>query len=477
MTPEELFNAWPSFVAVTIVTLVALLSLAAMVYIASRLRLEWMSLFFAGLILSMVVTVVLQKRDLGIELPMDMDTELASDRASQAITLICLIVAFERVIRFVLQREYRRARGGWLLAALLFYIIVVNVVSSLLGTHGGVSVHLFYAPLFALAVFAYAQENVQRCVVVTRNALLAFMLVSLATLVVRREMVAEPNYTQSFLPGISDRFYGFASHANTLAPLCFVLMSCLILHPFSRRWLTALAWAAASICVLLSQSKTSIGLAMLLVGVLVLRSRFLRAREQDGHRMGTRSLGLLTALSLAATVVVTLSLLGMVSGPNFSAILPEIADRQQMASFTGRTTIWRETLKVAYANPLFGYGPTLWDADFQHKTGMIFSHAHSQYVQTLGAAGILGSVALVCYLVVLLGTAWRVRVGTKGVSVALALFVIVRGATEVPLSVTSAMQGEFLVQMYLLALCVGFLPTTQRGMPFHISRAGKELRA
>ena len=455
--------------------LAALVFGAALAYLASRLRPEWMGVFFVGVLLSTAVSVVLQNRDLRVDLPPDIG-ESAADRAGQIITLVCLTVALERAVRFVLRREYTQARGGWLLTTLLLFIVAVNLLGSSLGTHSGFSVHLLYAPLFAVAVFAYAQENVERCVIVTRDSLLVFLLASLAVLPIRREMVAEPNYAFSFVPGVTDRFYGFASHANTLAPLCFVLMSCLLLQPFRRRWLTMLAWIVASICVVLTQSKTSIALAILLVAVILIRAKLRVARERDGTTMGIRTLRLLTGLSLAATVVLTLSLLGMVAIPKFTEMLPPIVDIQQMSSLTGRTTIWSETLKVVRANPLFGYGPTLWDLDFQRKTGMGFSHAHSQYVQTLGAAGIVGLVALICYLLVLLRTSWRARVGSRGVSFALALFVIIRGITEVPLSVSTAMQGEFLIQMFLLALCVGYLPATQRRSSIGIRQRSWESR-
>jgi exopolysaccharide production protein ExoQ len=291
-------------------------------------------------------------------------------------------------------------------------------------------------------------------VVVTRNALLAFLLVSLAALAVRFDMVAESDYQIGLVPGFSLRFYGFATHANTLAPLCFVLMCCLMLKPFVRRWLTAFAWAAASICLLLTQSKTSIGLAVVLLGVMLIlaRLRIVRARR----RVDAGSF----ALFLAGAVLGMLLLLGVLAVPDLMEKFAPAVDTQQITSLTGRTAIWAETLKAVQANPLFGYGPSLWDLEFRIKTGMMFTHSHNQYLQTLGTAGIVGLLALAGYVVVLLGTAWRARVGSQGVTVALTLFLLIRGVTEVPLSVSEAMQGEFMVQMFLLVLCVGYLPAS-----------------
>jgi O-antigen ligase len=462
VSPEDLLASWPSLAAAAIAALVALGLLVVVVFIGSRIRLEWMWVFFVGVLLSMVVTVILQKRDLRLDLAPELLGDPAADRASQVITLLCLAIAFERSLRFVFRGEYARARGGWMLLALMLYIVTVNLVAATLGSHGGASLHLLYAPLFTVAVFAYAQDHVDRCVSVSRNALFGFMLVSLAFFPFKREMVAEPNYAFTFIPGLTDRFYGFANHANTLAPLCFVLMVALFLQPFARRWLTGIAWLVAWVCMVLTQSKTSIGLAILLVAVLVLQEKLQRARERDGMAVGLGTMRLLTGLSMVATLVVALSVVALIANPNFAQKLPPMVDTQQVTSFTGRTTIWRETLKVVRDNPLFGYGPGLWDVEFQRRTGMPYAHAHSQYVQTLGAAGAIGLATLFFYLVVLLRTAWRARIGSRGVSLALVLFVIIRGITEVPLSVTSAMQGEFFAQMFMLAVCVGFLPARER---------------
>jgi O-antigen ligase len=210
------------------------------------------------------------------------------------------------------------------------------------------------------------------------------------------------------------------------------------------------------------------------MGVLLIVARLRIARARDQVDAGTRILGLLTGLFLASTVGMTL-LLGALTRVEFVQMLASVVETQEMSSLTGRAAIWGETVKVVEANPLFGYGPSLWDLEFRIKTGMMFTHAHNQYLQTLGAAGIFGLLTLVCYLVVLLGTAWRARVGSKGVTVALALFLLIRGVTEVPLSVSGAIHGEFMVQMFVLVLCVGYLPATERSSSLNLRRRRREL--
>jgi exopolysaccharide production protein ExoQ len=427
----------------------------------TRLRPEWMGLFFVAVPLSLVVGIVLNGRVLGVQLVglaaeiSDFDY-VAPNWPTQAIAVVCLAIALERAVRFLLRREYARARGGWLLASLMVYVVVANVISPVLGTRPGFSIHLLYAPLFALAIFAYAQASAEQCVVVTRNAMLAFLLVSLAALAVRFDMVAESNYQIGLVPGFSLRLHGFATHANTLAPLCFVLMICLMLQPFAGRWLTAFGWAVASVCLLLTQSKTSIGLVAVLLGVMLILARLRIVRARKRVDAGT------FALFMTGALLSILLLVGVLAAPDLMEKVAPAVDTQQITSLTGRTAIWAATFNAVKVNPLFGYGPSLWDLEFRIKTGMMFTHSHDQYLQTLGTAGIIGLLALTGYLVMLFRTAWRARAGSQGTTIALTLFLLIRGVTEVPLSVSTAMQSEFMVQMFLLVLCVGYLPVSAK---------------
>lgn len=464
MTMDKLLEAMPVVMLALAMGLAVVVGLALMLDVGSRYRFEWMGYVFVAILLTMVASVILQGRVLGAELS-DMvpisDDSGASNWVSRVITLLCVALAAERAARFVFRREYKNSRGMGLVVAFMLYLVAVNLVSSLLGSQPSFSHHLLYAPLFALAMFAYAQANSDQGVVIARNALLVFVLMSLAALAVRIDMVAESNYRAGLIPGFSLRFYGFATHPNTLAPLCFVLMSCLLLRPFQRPSVTALAWAAVSTCILLTQSKTSIGLVGILLVALILFRQIRAARERGRAEIARLVIPLWTILFLISSAVGLVTLVALLADLQIVQRLTRNVDFQQIATLTGRTTVWTETIKALQANPLFGYGPELWGVEFRIRTGMMFTHAHNQYLQTLGAGGILGFVALFGYLITLLVVAWRARVGSHGVTVALAVFLIVRGATEVPLSVSSPMQGEFLVQMILLMLCVAHSPAAQ----------------
>lgn len=462
MTLESLFNAWPLMLITLMIAIGMIIGVAAGLDAGSRFRVEWMGLFFAAVPVAMVVGVLIQGRVLGADSGFAWRPELedfaTTNSGSRIVTLLCLAVAAERVMRFILRQEYRGAVGAPLLWGFLIYVLAVNFISARLGSVPSFSHQFIYAPLFAVAMFAYVQHNGDRLIPLVRSAMFLLLGASLLMLAVRPSMVAETNYRAGLIASFGLRFYGFATHPNTLAPLCFVLMCALYLRPYRHRLLHGAAWATAWLSLVLTQSKTSIGLALVLMGVLWTREALADARLRRGRAAsGQRGLAI-GAVALGVVAIAALALLlAMLFNDSVTTKLSMAVNNAQFASLSGRTTIWNQTLKELAANPMFGYGPGLWSSDFQRKTGLLFTHAHNQYLQTLGAAGIVGLLALICFLLVLLRTAWQVRSETRGISVALAVYLLLRGLTEVPLSVSAAMQGEFLVQMFVLAVCIGGL--------------------
>lgn len=453
---SDLLSAWPLLTTSLLVAVALLAALITSIDLGTRFRVEWMGAYFIGVAVSMVTSVLVSWRDLsrGANLPFQPDR---SD-IGHGITLLCLAIAAERAFRFLLRREYQESRGNALLGALLAYILSVNVVSSLLGKPGGLHQHMFSAALVLLAVFAYAQSQPRRCIVIVRNTMLAFLLVSLLSLLVRPELVVDANYRDGILPGFTVRFYGFASHANNLAPLCLLLMCCLRLQRYDWVALDLLAWLIALSSIALTQSKTSIVLVLMALGYFWFldqrqKVRDIGPKERRGWQAAT-----LTSAVMCMALIGMLVLALQIGGGDFFAKLDTLDSREQLYTFTGRKTIWVETLRIVQESPLFGYGPGLWGLEMRIKTGLLFAaHAHNQFIHTLGAAGIVGLVALLFCLGALAVAAWRVRDTTRGVSLVLFMFLVLRGATEVPLSVANPMQIESLFQMVLLVICVGGL--------------------
>lgn len=455
----KLSTAWPLLLMVAGATLALALGLFLSVDLGSRLRVEWMGAFFVGVPLSLVAGVIITRRDLslgeGSLFRPDIDDVVSGNWVSRGITLVCIAIAIERLVRFILRREYRGARGLGVVALLLTYIGSANFLSAFFGTPGGFTHHLVYAPIIALAVFAYAQQNSDQCVLIVRNTLMVFLLASLIVLAVRPEMVAETRYRAGLIPGITLRFYGFATHPNTLAPLCLLLLCGIRLRRFKAPLLNIAGVTLAFVCLFLTQSKTSIGLVLIGAGWFWLLDRR-ESLAAGGPAQQRRWQGLSVALGLLVVGLLGLVVLVALSvNDSFLPKLSHLVDRLQLTTLTGRTRIWDETLRAASQNWIFGYGPELWSVGFRIKVGLPFTHAHNQFIHAFGAAGVVGVLALVAYLAGLARLAWRTRVASRGVTAVLFLYLLLRGLTELPINISNAMQGEFIVQIFLLVVCIG----------------------
>jgi O-antigen ligase len=121
---------------------------------------------------------------------------------------------------------------------------------------------------------------------------------------------------------------------------------------------------------------------------------------------------------------------------------------------TGRDLIWLITLNEWYANPLFGHGPSLWGSEFAAQQGYlgVASNAHNQFVDVLGSSGILGILCFTAYFVLLLKYAWSLAGHTRGIALAMAVFVLFRCITEVPMKTANVTTTDFLVHFILFTI-------------------------
>ena len=459
---SDLLLAGPAILITAAISALLIAILAFALDAGTRWRLEWMDGLFILTPLIMVVSILMTQRIVYPEgSPEWLLTSTDDDQAvwpSRIANFLCVAIAVERGLRFLLKGEYRQAKGWGLLWALMAYIISVNLIASVLGSEGGFTHKLVYAPLIAVAVFAYAQNSLNRCIHITRNSLFVFMLAGLMLLPVKPEFVADTRYATGIIPGFHLRYYSFATHPNSLAPMCLLLLSTLRLAPYRQRWLTVAAAASAVISLLLTQSKTSVALVgggfLLLFAVDYVAN----APKKSVMASQNRSIGVIVLMLGSVFAAGVAAVLALMLNPMLLDRVNSLMDRMQLTTLTGRTAIWAATLDAAKDNPLFGYGPTLWGVEFRMRVGIFVAHSHSQFLQAYGEAGYVGLLSLLVYIFTLLVACWKVRKETRGVSVLLAAFVVLRGFTEVPLLVAGVLQPEFMMQMFILVLCAAYYP-------------------
>lgn len=433
--------------------LTAALGMAGTVHLTSRRSSGYMHFIFYAMVLVVALSGLLSGRDFtGAGLNLAESGVPARHPllvwVQPLISLLLLTVAGERVIAYWIRRDKSVHAPPLLLTTFMVFWAGTVAAPALFGAHPYLS-HDYAYPL-VIGVAAVLTDGTGRDLAfrATRNALFLFIVASLLLLPLNTDLVLEHSYAQGLLPGVP-RFAGLASHPVSLGLLTQLALLCLMAFPFSRVWLNRLAWATGLGVLFMAQSKAA-WIAFILCSACLLVVRRGPAwwrRVGDPVRPEFGMMFVLMFMAAVATVAGVV-LFGDVSA-RWSSFLD--SDRgAQLTSLTGRDQIWA----IAYAewqrNPLFGYGPTLWDASFRASIGMpSATHAHNQFMDTLSRAGSVGASVLTLYALVLLVLSLRYARASGGLSLALFVALALRSVSEVPLNLMGY-GAELIAQVLLL---------------------------
>lgn len=345
------------------------------------------------------------------------------------VSLFLLAVAAERVASQLMSR--RHLPSPLLALVFLAYWIFTVAFPTVFGSHP----HLVHEHLYALAIgFAAVlagPQDFDKAIAASRNALLIFLLAGILLIPLNQPLVLDTSYAQGLLPGVP-RLAGLAPHAVTLGMLAQTALLCLWCKPFKSGWLTALGWLVGTAALFLAQSKNAwIAFAACSLCMLAVRHGANLWRRVGDPRQD--ALGVIVCLAVIGVVLAltTWILLGDVEGQVASFM--DTTEGAQLLSMTGRDRIWAVAMEEWQRNPLFGYGPALWDVDFRASIGMPnATNAHNQFMDTLARSGAVGAAALVLYTGVLLVLSVRYARATGGFSLALFLALALRSISEVP---------------------------------------------
>lgn len=434
------------------------LGMGVALHTGSTLRRETVPYVFYAIILAVMAAPIATERVLSAGLAQaeaSFDELVGSFWISRILTLLVLALCAERMLRFLVRREWKVTHGWPLCLAFLGYAFSNHLLNGMLGSHPAFDHKALYALLVVPAIFVVGQIEPDRCFRFARNALFMFFAASALCALAKPAMVIEFGYSAG-LPGVSFRYYGLATHANTIGPLAIALMICLWRFPFGSRLFNLGAWGLVSVSLILSQSKTSIAIAGVIGGFLLLYGYW---RSIDRTRPGANLNAVLAILAGTFVGLAVLSVLAFAASDWIVRAVDkwDATTGGHLSTLTGRTRIWALAWHEFTSHPAFGYGPTIWGPIYRIQQGLLFAaHAHNQYLQSLSAAGIIGFVTLLAYLSVLIVYAMRSRVASSGVSLALAGLLLLRTVTEVPFSVGAVMQSEFFIHMLLIIACVGY---------------------
>jgi O-antigen ligase len=379
--------------------------------------------------------------------------------AQRVVSIILLAAAGERIISHV--ALHKHMPSPILTIAFIAYWFTTVATSALFGSHRQISHEYLYPLIFGFAGLLATPSERDRIVDASRTALFWFLLAGVLLIPVLPSMVLDASYKQGLIPGLP-RFGGLAPHPVALGMFALVALLCLWARPFQRRWLNRAAWILGLGVLFIAQSKTAwIAFVLCAISMFAVRQGPAMWRRLGDPREG--GFGIVVCL---AAILLAIGLLALVPfGEDLSAEVAdfsESAQGAQLISMTGRDQIWAIAREEWHENPVFGYGPSLWDDAFRRSISMPnATSAHNQFLDTLARSGTVGAVGLVIYALVLLVMSVRYARATGGLSLALFVSLALLSISEVPLLLLgygTELMGQLLLVTTLASAAASRVP-------------------
>jgi O-antigen ligase len=394
--------------------------------------LQWMLPAMLGLV---ALTTLLSGRDLSqlfaqLQSGGDIVRHPIAAWAQRGVSVFLLAVSVERIVSHIVLRKHLPST----VLALVFvtYWLATVAFPAVFGSHPLLAHEYLYTLVIGFAAVLAGPADFDKIVGAARNALFAFLLAGFLLIPFDAAMVLDTSYTLGLLPGLP-RLGGLAPHPVALAMFAQTALLCLWCKPFERRWLTVLGWVVGVAALFLAQSKNA-WVAFFLCGLCMLA---VRQGASLWQRVGDPRRGALGVVICIVVIGIALALMGwfLLGDVEEQATgFFDSAEGAQLLSMTGRDRIWAVAIEEWQSNPLFGYGPGLWDAEYRASIGLLnATNAHNQFMDTLARSGTVGAAALVLYAGVLLVFSVRYAKATGGFSLALFLALALRSISEVPL--------------------------------------------
>lgn len=379
----------------------------------------------------------------------------------RALSILVLLVSAERVLSHLILRK--PLPSPVLATAFITFWLGTVASPALFGAHPLLSHEFLYPLIMGIAFLLATGPECDKVVDWVRAALFGVLLASVLLVPVKPSLTLDLTYSQGLFPGLP-RLGGLAAHPVALGMYAQTFIVCLWCRPFARPWLNRLGWLVGLGVLFFAQSKTSWVAFAICSAVLLL----VRNAADASRRMGdTRDNAFGIVLCISVMVLVT-AVMGVILAGNVEAQASSFLDTNegaQLTSLTGRDQIWTVALEEWHQNPVFGYGPALWDEAFRASIGMPqATHGHNEFLDTLARAGTVGGIALVFYAAVLLVMSVRYARVTGGLSLALCLFLALRSISEVPL-LLFGYGTELLVNMLLITTLAAAASRRQQKAP------------
>ena len=345
--------------------------------------------------------------------------------------LTYLILGFALIVFFksLQSRQQEKRTGTWLFVAYLA-LITPPFISSVVGTRPVFNHFMLSEPLiFALVYLSRPTSDWLWYVKQFKRVLIVYIVLSALF------GVLVPSWTTGsamvLIPGFSFRLNGIFSHSNSLGMAALVYLVLDMADETPKTLYRELSWYVTMGVLAATQSKTAWVGAVLAFAVNYIYKITALKKSGGVHSFMPALIGLGVVL---AGVVGYLFFFETVLDHWSRGLDAETYN--SLTSLTGRTNIWNITLHSWEENPIFGYGPGLWDIDYRLQYApqylYIVGMAHNQFIQTLGESGIVGVLGLSIYLLTLVKLGFQYFSMTRGVSLVIVVIFLARSMSETP---------------------------------------------
>ena len=398
--------------------------------------LHWL---FPAMLALAALDVLLSNRDLTqafLQLEREAEGALDMTRSpimvwvQRGVSVLLIAASLERIVSHFVQ--HRAVPSIALTGTFLLFWLTTVLAPGLVGAHPVITHEYAYSLLLGLAATLSGAGDRESILRASRNGLFVFMLAGIVLVPWNPVLVLDASYSQGLLPGVP-RFAGLSMHPVMMGMLAQSALLLLWARPFQRRWLTVCAWMLGLSVLFIAQSKTAWLAFMISACCMVM----VRRAPDSVDRLGdprANSFGVLLLLGVIGVVVAVLLGVLVFDVPGMLNDFLGSSEGAELTSLTGRDRIWVVALEEWHNHPVFGYGPTIWDAEYRQAIAMPnATHGHNQMIDTLARCGTVGAIGLVCYAAVLMVLAVRFARATRGLSLAMFLTLALLSVSEVPL--------------------------------------------
>lgn len=415
--------------------------------------------YFYSVLLSNCIAVLVSSRQFTADVEITQTVAVVNPIASWAIRLasvFALLAAGDQIVRRIGRNlSIEMSRLVLLGTFVVFWTTNIAVPAVLGAHHAPLEVGWIYSLVLGSGMILMSNETARASILTCRFALVAVCAVSLLLIPVRPHLVLEFDYTQGYLPGVP-RFAGLAPHAIIMGMIAALALMMLVAYPFASKRINWLSWGVGLLTLFLAQSKTVwISLMIAIVTMMYYQRGLPTWNDVTDPRRRVRYtiLGGLAAVLILAIAGLTLS--GTIA--NKLAHFAGSQEGAQVLSFTGRDKIWEAALFEWRRYPVFGYGLPLFGEDHRAEIGMSFATSgHNQFIDSLARSGLVGCAGTIVHVLLLLWLGIRFARNSRGLSAALAISIVVRMISEVPITLTKIGIDTLPYYLLLAVIAAGY---------------------